>query len=171
MSTPAESTSRRRARVVLGWLLGALCASLVGVVVHRTLPLLYPEEAERALPAPFCDLRAGPCTARFASGGSVRFAISPRDIPALKPLRLDVEVEGLVPARVEVDFAGADMNMGFNRVSLGPRGTGRYQGVGILPICVRHRMTWVAKVLLQTERGYLVAPFRFDALRPSKADH
>jgi pimeloyl-ACP methyl ester carboxylesterase len=168
MSAVPEIGSRRRVWVRLGWLLFAVVAASIGGLVYRTLPLLYPEVTERAVADPLCDLRAGPCTARFPSGGTVRFGIAPRDIPVLKPLGLEVEIEGLTPAGVEVDFAGADMNMGYNRVRLEAAGPGRYQGEGILPICVRHQMTWEAKVMIQTARGYLVAPFRFYSLRPSK---
>jgi hypothetical protein len=31
----------------------------------------------------------------------------------------------------------------------------------MLPVCVRDRMTWEARVLLTTPRGLIDAPFRF----------
>jgi hypothetical protein len=149
----------------LAWVGAALAIALVGLLVYRTLPLLYPAEAVRAPLDPLCDLRRGPCTARFPGGGMVRLGIVPRHIPVLEPLTLTVEVEGLEVSGVELDFAGTDMNMGYNRVRLAPSGPGRFLGEGMLPICVRSRMTWEAKVMLDTPRGLLVAPFRFDTVR------
>lgn len=40
-----------------------------------------------------------------------------------------------------------------------------YQGTGMLPICVRERMTWEARVLLDLPDGLLLAPFRFETAR------
>ena len=152
------------------WLLGPIMAIALGVVVYDTLPLLYPKALMLAPMDPACDLRAGPCTARFASGGIVRFGIAPRDIPVLKPLRLEIELEDLEPKGVEVDFAGTDMNMGYNRVHLERVATDRYLGEGMLPVCVRNRMTWEAKVMVETSEGYLVAPFRFHTFRSPPPD-
>jgi hypothetical protein len=36
----------------------------------------------------------------------------------------------------------------------------------MLPVCVRQRMTWEARVLLHYPQRMLAAPFRFDTLRP-----
>jgi hypothetical protein len=83
----------------------------------------------------------------------------------LAPLTLRVEVRGLDPSGVEVDFSGVAMNMGFNRVSLQSAGPGQFEGEGMLPTCVRARMDWEAKVLLQTPSGLLGAPFRFTTTR------
>jgi tRNA 2-selenouridine synthase SelU len=58
------------------------------------------------------------------------------------------------------------MNMGYNRVSLHKVQPGRYEGKAMLPVCVRDRMRWEAKVLVQSPGGYLLGPFRFDTFRP-----
>jgi hypothetical protein len=79
-----------------------------------------------------------------------------------------VRTEGVDPDRVEVDFAGVDMNMGFNRVALKPVGQGTFAGTGMLPVCVRARMTWEARVLLHTDAGLLAASFRFDTYLPGR---
>jgi hypothetical protein len=39
----------------------------------------------------------------------------------------------------------------------------------MLPVCVRDRMTWEARVLLHYADGLRAAPFRFDSLRPGAA--
>jgi hypothetical protein len=148
------------------WLLIlALFGAIAGVAVYKAQPLLNPKPVLAAPLDPDCDLRSGPCRARFPGGGALIFEILPRAIPVLAPLRLRVEAEGLEARAVEVDFAGVDMNMGFNRVHLAPLGDGRYEGEGMLPTCVRDRMDWEAKVLLQTPAGLLAAPFRFATTR------
>ena len=154
------------------WILGAfLAAAVIGVVVYKTWPLLHPVAAERAALRLDCDLRAEPCTVSFASGGQVTLDIEPRGIPAVEPLTIDVRLDGLAsPERIEVDFAGVDMDMGFNRAALAPvadaDGTQHFRGNGMLPVCVRERMTWEARVLLYYPEGLRAAPFRFDSLRP-----
>lgn len=144
------------------WLLAAvLVAAIIGVVVYRVQPLLKPEPLFTAPLDPGCDLRSGPCIARFPEGGELRFEILPGQIPVLAPLTLRVETRGLAVQGVEVDFAGVDMNMGFNRVALVALGGGRFTGDGMLPACVRDHMVWEAQVLLQTPAGLVAAPFRF----------
>jgi hypothetical protein len=60
------------------------------------------------------------------------------------------------------------MNMGFNRVAMQPVESGNYFGAAMLPVCVRARMTWEAKVLLHTASGLMSAPFRFDTYLPGR---
>jgi len=159
------------------WVTAALlAAAVVGVAVYKGWTWLHPVASERAPLNPDCDLRAGPCSVRFPAGGRVTLDIEPRGIPAVQPLGIRVHLEGLPPpARVEVDFAGVDMDMGFNRVALEPTaaagdGHGRdYRGRGMLPVCVRERMAWEARVLLHEPDGLRAAPFRFDTLRPGAA--
>jgi hypothetical protein len=91
----------------------------------------------------------------------VRLELDPKTLPLLEPLRIAVDVEGLRALGVEVDFAGVDMNMGYNRPSLTAEGGGRYVGKTVLPVCVRYRMDWEARVLVRTPEGLMAAPFRF----------
>lgn len=148
------------------WLvLSGLLAAIAGVAIYKLQPLLSPKPVLSAPLDPGCDLRLGPCTARFPEGGELTFEILPNAIPILVPLTLRVAIQGLQAGGVEVDFAGVDMNMGFNRVSLAAVGGGRFEGEGMLPTCVRNRMIWEAKVLLQSPAGLLAAPFRFETTR------
>lgn len=153
--------SKRSLRTL--WLipLGLLLA-IAGVAIYRAQPLLSPEPVVSAPLDPGCDLRSGPCRARFPDGGELTFEIMPRVIPVLVPLQVRVEAEGLEARGMEVDFAGVDMNMGFNRIALTATGKGRYEGEGMLPTCVRNRMLWEAKVLVKTPSGLIAAPFRFE---------
>ncbi|HYN78575.1 MAG TPA: hypothetical protein VES73_12375 [Lamprocystis sp. (in: g-proteobacteria)] len=134
---------------------------LAGDLIHKATEVIYPKPTGLARPAPACDLSAGPCTAYFAAGGQVAFEVEPHGIPVARPLVLRVTTQGLEVTAVAVDFVGRDMNMGYNRPVLVPDGPGRYRGTGMLPVCVRERMTWEARVLLTTPRGLLAAPFHF----------
>jgi hypothetical protein len=160
----AEPDRPGRTLAPLWVILGLLFAALVALAVHKAWPLLYPEVVATAPLDPACDLRSGPCTARFPGGLEVRFAIEPRALPTLTPLRLAADLTGIDVRSVEVDFAGTDMNMGYNRVPLRETQQSRYEGEGMLPVCVRKRMGWEAKVLLHTPAGILVAPFRFESI-------
>jgi hypothetical protein len=151
-----------------GPVLGMLLLAVAAAALLQVWPLLYPEIAASAPLDPDCNLRGAPCTGRLPDGTRVIFAIQPADIPVVVPLQLTVVITGGAVASVEVDFAGVDMNMGYNRVALQPEGPGRFTGTGILPVCVRARMTWEARVLLHTPGGLLAAPFRFDTYQPGR---
>lgn len=151
------------------WVLAAFLFVAVSVVAWvRVRPLLNPDMAEIAPLNPACDLRAGPCSVTFPDGARVSFDLTPRSIPAVKELGILVRAEGIEAGRAEVDFAGVDMYMGFNRVPLNRVGPGEFAGTGMLPVCVRARMTWEAKVLLHTKDGLVAAPFRFDTYLPGR---
>jgi hypothetical protein len=194
----------------LRWVSAAcVTAALVAVIAVRLGPLLVPAPRVLAVAEPDCDLRAGPCIARFAGGGGldrnpgqrhassglpaltvsgqdgltthpanpsgrnldqgrggeVTLDVEPRGIPVIRPLVLRVEIRGLEVSAVAVDFAGVDMQMGYNRPALAPVGSGSWRGTGMLPTCVRARMLWEAKVLLTTPAGLFAAPFRFETIR------
>ena len=97
------------------------------------------------------------------TGGKVEVAIDPRPIPALEPLRLLALASGARIEKIEIDFAGVDMKMGYNRPQLENLGDGRFAGQGNLPVCISGSMPWEATVLVDTGRGIIAAPFRFEA--------
>ena len=142
-------------------LLGAFALGMIAFSLYRVWPILFPQVVAIAPLVPSCDLRQGPCTGGLPEGGKVRFEIEPRSIPVLQTLALSVYIEGLGVHAVEVNFAGTDMNMGYNRVQLEAGGSDHWQGQVTLPICVRNRMNWEAKVLLTTDLGLMAVPFRF----------
>jgi len=162
---PKDPTQPARQLIALWAILAVLLLTVLGVVFYKAWPLLYPQALALAPLNPDCRLREGPCTATFTEGGAVTLAIEPQGIPVLAPLTIGVDLAGLQALGVELDFAGVDMNMGYNRVTLESVGDGRYQGEGMLPVCVRDRMTWEAKVLVRTRAGVMVAPFRFETSR------
>lgn len=144
---------------------GLLFLALIVVAIYKFQPLLHPELAAVAPVDPNCDLRAGPCVGRFPDGTEISFSIEPRTIPLVDPLRLEARVKGVSARGAEVDFIGLNMDMGFNRSRLKDMGEGNFSGSGVLPVCVLTRMEWEARVLVQTDRGMIAAPFRFDTVR------
>jgi hypothetical protein len=108
-----------------------------------------------------CDLQAGPCASSIPDGGRIMLSIAPHPIPLLRPLQLNVKVEGLDARMVEVDFAGVNMNMGYNRHVLVAQSPGQYTGEASLPVCISGRMAWQASVIVSTGKIKAVAPFRF----------
>ena len=154
-----EKSSKKAANL---WSVVALLALLLLLTVsYKLKDILKPGVAESAPLNESCDLRNGPCSSKLPGGGTVTFSIAPKTIPILRPLKLDVKVEGVEASQVEVDFTGIGMDMGYNRPQLEPVTKHEYMGKAILPVCVRSRMDWEAKVLLETDRGLVMAPFRF----------
>jgi len=140
-----------------------LALILVGVVGYKLSPLLLPKADITIAPPPGCDLHAAACHAALPDGGQVVLSITPRPIPVVKPLQLEVTVEGIQADRVQVDFAGVEMNMGYNRPTLASIGPGRFAASATLPVCVTGRMIWQATVLLESGRRRLAIPFRFES--------
>lgn len=140
-----------------------LALILIGVAGYKLSPLLLPKADVTASPDADCDLSAGACSAALPGGGRLGFALTPRPIPVTAPLEMRVELDGIEADKVVVDFAGVNMDMGFNRPLLANDGPGRFAGQTTLPVCVTGRMTWQATVLIETGRTRIAVPFRFEA--------
>jgi nitrogen fixation protein FixH len=116
-----------------------------------------------------CDLGQGPCTAPLEGGGEVTLEISPRPIRTMQELTVRVSERGpesrprpeevmrseAFPIEVSVSFSMPGMEMGTNRVVLGPGAldpkTGRVHdpdvhGKAVLVRCPSGRREWVAEV-------------------------
>ncbi len=147
----------------LMWVMAAVLVVAIGAAVGYKLKLQQAQTviAQAELDSG-CDLHQRACSLTIPGGGKVTFGISPQPIPVIEQLQLTVETEALDAKAITVDFAGVDMNMGVNRFSLKRKEAGVYHGNGILPVCVRNRMSWEAKVMVQTDEGVIIAPYRFD---------
>ncbi len=117
------------------------------------------------LPLDDCDLQQQACRRALPGGGEMVFGITPRPIPLVSPLKLQLKVKGRQVEKAEVDFSGVTMNMGYNRVRLRETGEGVFEGEGFLPVCIRQRMDWEAKVFLYLPGEVLAVPFRFETLK------
>ena len=139
-----------------------LTLAILGVIGYRLAPLLSPK-ADIALPLSSCKLEQQSCTATLPDGGELEFSIEPRPIPALKPLQLQASFRGSEVRKVEVDFAGTEMKMGYNRPQLTgqPGSSRRFSGQASLPVCITGSMEWDATVLVDTGTALVAVPFRF----------
>ncbi len=140
----------------------AMIALLVGIAGagYYWSPLLLPKADVTAKPPEGCDLQRQACAAVLADGARIELSIAPRPIPILTPLRVEVLVTGLQAGKVEVDFAGETMNMGYNRIELAATGNGRHAGEASLPVCVSGGMNWVVTVQVESGRQRIAVPYR-----------
>lgn len=113
-------------------------------------------------PAAGCDLHRGPCSVRATDGGQVSLRITPQPIPVLEELQLQVRLQGIEAESVEVQFTGVDVDMGLLRYPLSRVAEGEFRGPAWLSVCSQKRMTWQALVRVESRRGQILVPFRFD---------
>jgi hypothetical protein len=144
--------------LVAGIVLGAGGMAFGG---YRLWQLRHPPVEQVVAPDADCDLQRGACGATLPGGGRLTLAIAPRPIPLIEPLAIEVRVDGARSRAVEVDFSSPDMYMGYNRRALEAAGAGVYAGKAVLPVCIRTRMAWRARVVADTERGRVSVPFLF----------
>lgn len=142
-----------------------LAAALAATAAVKLAPPLNPPQEISLPPDTVCDLNQGPCAAQLPGGGRLEFAVEPRPVPVLRPLRLQVRATGFKAGSVEVDFAGVDMKMAFNRPRLEPVEDGLFTGQTSLPVCVRDKMDWQATVLVESDGRRIAVPFRFETKR------
>ncbi|MEE9444553.1 MAG: hypothetical protein V3V19_02690 [Cocleimonas sp.] len=153
------------------WLLVSLLSlAILFTLAYKFKDVLKPKVDTIVAADEHCDLRKNACTTILPKGGNVTFFIDPIDIPLLKPLALSVELDGIEPSKVEVDFVGIGMEMGYNRSLLkanveSTNTTKKYSGKAILPVCSLAKMNWEARVLLHTEDGLIAVPFLFYTLK------
>ncbi|MRR52432.1 MAG: hypothetical protein EG825_16255, partial [Rhodocyclaceae bacterium] len=137
---------------------------LIVVAGYRYANSQRTEAGNTVRPEANCNLHRTSCSAHLPDGRQLIFGITPHPIPVVQPMQLEVRLEGPAGAplsKVEVDFAGKSMNMGFNRVTLTPVDGNRARGEGNLPVCVTGRMDWIATVLLELDGKRINVPFPF----------
>jgi len=115
----------------------------------------------QTLPVSGCDLNQGRCSASLPGGGRLEVELAPRPVPVLKPLQIQLRLEGHEATRVVVDFSGVEMDMGFNQITLKPAGPGQFVGQGNLPVCATGAMRWQLAVRIEGPSGSLAVPFHF----------
>lgn len=140
--------------------IGLELIALVVLVGYKLSPVLLPKADVTVFPDPICNLQHEACAVTIPSGGTVTLSLGTRPVPLIKPFNVEVVTTGFTPTRVEVDFAGIDMNMGMNRAELVPTVPGRYVGEITLPVCITGWMDWQATVLVDTSAGQILIPYR-----------
>jgi len=140
--------------------IGILLIALVVVVGYKLSPMLLPKSDVTIQPEAACDLNHQACAANLPGGGRIELSSSVQPVPLVKPFQVLVSVNGLAPSRVEVDFAGVDMNMGLNRPQLQDQGNGRFVAEVTLPVCITGQMDWLVTVLIENGNQRIAIPYR-----------
>ena len=136
-----------------------LALATIAVGGYKLVPLLLPTADMTIEPAPSCNLHKQTCHAEVPGGGHVELSITPHPISVARPLQVSATISDIVASKVEVDFAGAAMNMGFNRKILTAESATRYIGETMLPVCISGRMAWRVTLLVETDRQRIAVPF------------
>lgn len=144
-------------------LLGIELILLIVVVGYKLSPMLLPKADVTVHPDPACNLQQQACTATLPGGGTVELTMGTRPIPLVRPFEVQVRLKGVEARRVEVDLAGIDMNMGYNRPQLAALGDGRYAAEATLPVCISGGMDWQATVLIETGGERIAIPYHFNS--------
>lgn len=135
----------------------------IAALGYRYSPLVLPPADLAVAAGTDCNLNTAPCRVTLADGGSVELAISPRPIPVVSPLTIEAKLIGIAADTAELDFSGADMEMGYNRVPLAAQGNGRFTATAALPVCVTGRMNWRATLILASGGRRLTVSHDFAA--------
>jgi hypothetical protein len=157
------SNARRSLLTDFAILLALAAVAAIGYVYS---PLLLPKSDVSVRPDPGCDLNRSVCRASLPDGSQVELGLSPQPIPVVRPMKIDAQVMGPAAAgvdRIEMDFAGVNMNMGYNRITLSPAGKGRFTGETSIPVCISGRMTWRGTLIVTTDRQHITVQFVFEA--------
>lgn len=142
-------------------LIGVLLIALVVVVGYKLSPMLLPKADVTVQPDPTCDLQRQTCAVALPNGGRIELTMGTHPIPMVKPFAVYVATSGFTPSRIDIDFTGIEMNMGYNRPQLTAGSDGRFVAEVTLPVCITGQMEWQATVLLETGSERLAIPFRF----------
>ena len=146
--------------VNLAIVLALACLAALG---YKLSPLRPADAGQTIAPLAGCDLNAQTCAAELPGGGRIALSITPRPIPVVKPLQVRAHLSGIAVDKLEIDFAGVSMDMGYQRQQLVADGHGSFSGEAMLPVCVTGRMTWQATLLIDSGRQRFAVPFRFAA--------
>ncbi len=140
-----------------------LALAIVAMFGYKYSPRLLPKADLTIEPVAGCELNKQACHAAVSGGGRIELSIAPHPIPVVMPLQISVSLSGIKASKVEIDFAGVSMNMGYNRKTLDARGEGNYSGDAMLPVCITGSMLWRVTLLVETRQQRIAVPFHFAA--------
>lgn len=108
-----------------------------------------------------CDINSGQCEVN-SQDIQYRFTLGPMPARSLNNMTLTAETNLPGINRVWVDLQGADMYMGVNQFEL-EKIESQWKGQTQLAVCTTGSMTWIAKVILETDSEQKIVELRFDA--------
>ncbi|WP_263769226.1 hypothetical protein [Propionivibrio soli] len=149
-----------RKPIFLVCIVAVLALAVITVIAYKYWKAAHPTP-DLELPVAACDLNNSTCTVPLPEAGEIVVDITPRPIPAVKPLAVSVKLSDTQAEKLEVDFQGVDMDMGYNRTPLTANGS-RFTGQAMLPVCVTGRMKWAATFIITRNGKRLAVPFHFD---------
>ena len=96
----------------------------------------------------------------------------PEQVHYLKPFRMQVTTRGFSDIEIEavnIEYTMVGMDMGLNRFTLksmsDDKGEQRYEGEGILPVCVSGRVDWLANANIITAEKIYNAEFKLEVTK------
>lgn len=110
-----------------------------------------------------CDLNRERCTAA-TRWGEINLQLSPRPLPVLTPIAVDVRFDRANQARISAQLDGVDMEMGPNVATLQRIDEHSLRGQLVIPICLTGTMKWRLRLTIsdgtqeQTSDFVFVAP-------------
>ena len=100
-----------------------------------------------------CNLHQQSCSIEKGDA-QVTLNISPQPVPIARPLAIGVQLHKIKDVeKVELDIAGVNMYMGFNRISLEQTSPTIYEGTSMLAFCTTKDMSWQVSVLIHLKNG------------------
>ncbi len=136
---------------------------LIAIVGYKYSPLLLPKADLTVTPAAGCNLNLRTCRADLPGGGGIELTLTPHPIPVVHPFQVEARLSGLSAERIEIDFVGINMDMGYNRQPLSETSDKLFTGQASLPVCVTGRMDWQATLLVESDHRRIAVPFYFAA--------
>lgn len=91
------------------------------------------------------------------------FGTGEETVKSGQPIKALVRIEGEGIKASQISFQGRDMYMGENHFPLSETSPGVYETEVQLPVCTTGRMTWQAKVQLNTDGQAKGLTFQFDS--------
>ena len=137
-----------------------LVIALVSVIGFKLSPMLVPRAEKLLTVEPGCNLQRGACRV-VSDEGTFEISLSPRPIATAAPLRIEVRTGNSGVSRIDADFAGVGMNMGYFRPALQAHENGIFAAELSLPVCISGHMLWDLTLLIETGSTFLVIPLRF----------
>lgn len=136
-----------------------IVALLIVIVIVGGRRDFEDDTVPRVLASPPCRLDSGPCRVALDRGGWLEMTVTPRPVPAGTPFVASLTLGDVDVRQVELEFEGADMNMGLFRQALAPRPSGGFEASVTLPICATGAMRWRARLVVRAAGETLIAPF------------
>ena len=139
---------------------GFIALAIIGYQFQAAI--LSPQGIARAVTPDNCNLHQSDCTAVFPDGRKATLSLTPKNLPLLKPIQVEVRLDGFKAKELQFNIIGLNMDMGVNRNTLTSNDQQSFTGNMILPVCSNQRMAWEAQaVITDADDKVVIAPFPF----------